>query len=68
MIDGCPGNWCTRCITTKEGGGKEASDGQPYDDHDELNAERIHGDPTILVQVPEMAVILFAGNPGMNFS
>ena len=43
-----------------EGGRREeASDGQPYDDHDELNAERIHGDHTILVQVPEMAVILF---------
>ena len=44
------------------------NEGGRKDDHDELNAERIHGDPTILVQVPEMAIILFAGNLGMNFS
>ena len=44
MIDGCPGNWCTRCITTK----KEERRNEPDDDHDELNAQRIPGVPTIL--------------------
>ena len=50
VIDGCPGNWCTRCITTK-------GEVRTHHDHDELNTELSQGDPTVSVQFQKWCCI-----------